>query len=110
MLQALCGVAPRVVLSYPASEADRALRASPLLSFFVGAQAEQGEGAEPPECLSRARSPSLPLETLNDNRGLPLAHTLEGGSDLLETQALNPLWGYVRYRLLAKGSSPIRNR
>jgi len=106
MLQALCGVAPRVVLSYPASEADRALRPSPLLSFFVGAQVEQGEGAEATECLSRARCTSLPLETLNDNRGLPLAHILEGGSDLLETQALNPLWGYVRYRLLAKGLKP----
>ena len=106
MLQALCGVAPRVVLSYPASEADRALRPSPLLSFFVGSQAQGADGGLLPERRSFARGASLPLETLNDDRGLPLAQTLEGGSDLLETQALNPLWGYVRYRLLAKGLKP----
>ncbi|AHG64686.1 PD-(D/E)XK nuclease family protein [Advenella mimigardefordensis] len=106
MLQALCGVAPQVVLSHPASEADRALRPSPLLSFFVGASAGQGESVGVSECLSRARCAALPLETLSDNRGLPLTKMLEGGSDLLETQALNPLWGYVRYRLLAKGLRP----
>ncbi len=117
MLQALCEVAPKVVLSYPATEADRDLRPSPLLDGLIGksvdvsidGQERQGGGGKEAQKLasfSVARSESLALETLQDTRGLPLTEVLEGGSDLLETQALNPLWSYVRYRLLAKGLKP----
>lgn len=113
MLHALCSVAPCVVLSYPLADADRALRPSPLIGNVINEGIDQptaaaSGSAESSDAASSslARSMRLPLENLTDNTGLPLTQTLEAGSDLLETQALNPLWAYVRYRLLAKGLKP----
>ncbi len=110
VLQALCEVAPEVVLSYPATEADRALRPSPLIDSVASPEAQNAEQVESPPSgqipTTTARGEPVELETLSDTRGLPLAKVLEGGSDMLETQALNPLWSYVRYRLNAKGLKP----
>ena len=108
MLRALCEVAPKVVLSYPMMEADRALRPSPLLEAWAAGQSpdQTGEQASAGDIRSAVRMAPLPLESREDRRGLAATEAIEGGSDLLETQALNPLWAYVRHRLGAKALQP----
>ncbi len=108
MLRALCAVAPKVVLSYPMMDADRALRPSALLdAWATGSTLDDAWAADAlSDSASTVRMTPLPLESREDRRGLAATGVIEGGSDLLETQALNPLWAYVRHRLGARALQP----
>jgi len=88
----LCRCAPEIIVSHPLMEGERRLRPAPLIAALP-------REAEPDCALSL---PSVaPIEELVDTMGLPLSgeHPSSGGLDVLETQARNPLWAYVRYRL-----------
>ena len=96
LYQSLCRCAREVVLSHPLLDGERELRPAPLIAALPvapGPAVEQEAGGIP-----------AGLETLSDERGLPLepeART-RGGLDVLDTQARNPMWAYVRHRLGAR--------
>lgn len=95
---ALCTCAPEVIVSHAHTEGERELRPSPLI-------ADLRETAWRPS--SAAAVPALPQQVLDDERGPPLpapsgdGHAVgaTGGLDVLDTQARNPLWAFVRHRL-----------
>jgi len=95
---ALCRCAPEVVVSHAHLDGERELRPSPLIAQ-VPAMPWQAPAAAP-------LSP-LPQQVLDDERGpaLPPAAPdsppagATGGLDVLDTQARNPLWAFVRHRL-----------
>lgn len=94
MYTALCRCAPEVVVSHAHLEGERELRPSPLI-----AQVPLMDWQMP----AAAESEILPQQVLVDDRGpaLPLAGAAgaTGGLDVLDTQARNPLWAFVRHRL-----------
>src|SRR3546814_16280799 len=51
---------------------------------------------------------ALPKESLDDMEGPPLAEGNRGGGglDVLDTQARNPLWAFVRHRLGGRELAP----
>lgn len=87
----LLGSAARVWLSHAAREGERELRASPFLAAFPVHDFEP----EAPSC------PALPLEFVVDEQGPPVmqGEPVRGGIALLDAQARNPLWAFVRFRL-----------
>ena len=95
---ALCRCAPEVVVSHAHLDGERELRPSPLIAD-VPPMAWQAPAAVPPE--------ALPQQTLDDERGPALQVSAPerasagatGGLDVLDTQARNPLWAFVRHRL-----------
>lgn len=104
---ALCCCAPEVVVSHALMEGERELRPSPFIAAVP---------------LTDWRSPCretdipLPLQRIDDHRGPPLpppgadaraGRTVgaRGGLDVLDTQARNPLWAFVRHRLGARALS-----
>lgn len=96
----LCKVAPVVNLSSPRFEGERQLRASPLIQALTPTEAIEGPSID---LESRWESPIL--EVWTDDRGPPLGvnEKVQGGVSVLETQAINPLWAFFRYRLGVKG-------
>jgi len=95
---ALCRCAPEVVVSHAHLDGERELRPSPLIAQV------------PPmawQAPVRAPQAPLPQQVLDDERGpaLPPATPdsppagAAGGLDVLDTQARNPLWAFVRHRL-----------
>lgn len=73
-------------------DGERELRPSPLIA---GAAPLDWTPARP------AAAEPLPQESLDDRQGPPLAPGGRGGGglDVLDTQARNPLWAFVRHRL-----------
>jgi len=98
LFAALCTCAPEMIVSHAHTEGERELRASPLIAGLAES------GWRPAAALSRSL---LPLQSLDDERGPPLpaptgeapAAGARGGLDVLDTQARNPLWAFVRHRL-----------
>ncbi len=98
---ALCRCAPEVVVSHAHLDGERELRPSPLIAD-VPPMAWQAPAA--------AAAEVLPQQVLDDERGPPLAAPAPdspragatGGLDVLDTQARNPLWAFVRHRLGAR--------
>jgi probable DNA repair protein len=96
MFSHLCILAPEVVVSSAMHEGERGLRPSALIQGIALAQ------------QSLAQPDSFPtpseLESIEDNQAPPLgpADEIGGGVALLETQARNPQWAFVRYRLGAR--------
>jgi len=92
----LCRCAPELIVSHPAMEGERALRPAPLIAALPAASWVEAAPHVPV---------GAPIEELDDTRGLPLSgeRRVSGGLDVLETQARNPLWAYVRHRLGARG-------
>jgi len=94
----LCACAPVVIASHPAMAGERSLRPAPLIAALPW-------HAAPPTAVppAKERRP-IHLEERNDTAGLPLSSNTAttGGLDVLETQARNPLWAYVRHRLGAR--------
>lgn len=88
---ALLASAPRVWLSHPAQEGERALRPSPCIAALPEVRAE----------------PDLPLppvwdlECIVDDHGPALqgTATTQGGIALIDAQARNPLWAFAKFRL-----------
>ncbi|KRC84524.1 PD-(D/E)XK nuclease superfamily protein [compost metagenome] len=99
MYAALCRCAPEIIVSHSHMDGERELRPSPLiaataLSNWTPARADD--------------QASLPQEALDDTRGPPLAAGNRGGGglDVLDTQARNPLWAFVRHRLGGRELAP----
>lgn len=86
--------APQVYFSYPQFEGERALRPSPCIAGLAA--------------VDFALQPALPqpfeLESCSDDQGPPLreGEKIQGGIAVIDTQARNPLWAFVRYRLGAR--------
>ncbi len=100
IFSALSCCASEVVVSYPRREGERELRPSPLIAGLPVAQ------WTPP--ISQPLL-SLPQEVLVDEQGPPLQSGHEsgtGGADVLETQARNPMWAFVRHRLGGRALPP----
>ncbi|WP_459615160.1 PD-(D/E)XK nuclease family protein [Bordetella sp. 2513F-2] len=95
---ALCACAPEVVVSHARMDGERELRGSPLIDAL------QETAWRPP---APVRAAPLPQQVLQDDRGPPLPAAqgqaavagATGGLDVLDTQARNPLWAFVRHRL-----------
>lgn len=92
MYAALCRCAPEIIVSHAHMDGERELRPSPLIA---GAAPLDWTPARP------AAAEPLPQESLDDRQGPPLAPGGRGGGglDVLDTQARNPLWAFVRHRL-----------
>lgn len=86
----LC-TAAEVRLSYPRFEGERELRPSPCMAGVPIRNAS----------LQNAAAASVRLETLVDEQGPPLSEhePVKGGIGVIDTQARNPLWAFVRFRL-----------
>lgn len=91
MFQALLCTAPRVWVSHAMQEGERVLRPSPLIALL-----ETEEHA-----WQRPHVAPVAMESLVDDQGPPLppGAVTRGGIAVIDTQARNPLWAFVRYRL-----------
>lgn len=91
LFQALSRCAPVITFSYAAYEGERELRPSPFIQHL------SAEPAEPPGPAGTA----LMLEAVADQQGppLPSGQLTGGGLGVIDTQARNPLWAFVKYRL-----------
>ncbi len=98
ILEHLQRCAPTLVFSYPLRDGDQALRPCPL----IAAHREQPAAPLAPYFPVQVTT----LESLRDERGpaVPADEVLSGGTDLLKSQAICPLWSFVRYRL---GAAPL---
>ncbi|HCW18370.1 PD-(D/E)XK nuclease family protein [Achromobacter sp.] len=99
MYAALCRCAPKLIVSHAHMDGERELRPSPLIA---GAALTDWTPAEADAVAA------LPQESLDDNQGPPLAPGNRGGGglDVLDTQARNPLWAFVRHRLGGRELAP----
>ncbi|MFF7057556.1 PD-(D/E)XK nuclease family protein [Achromobacter spanius] len=99
MYAALCRCAPDIIVSHAHMDGERELRPSPLIA---GAALTDWT---PPLADATA---ALPQESLDDRQGPPLAAGNRGGGglDVLDTQARNPLWAFVRHRLGGRELAP----
>ncbi len=97
MYRQLCALAPDVVLSAPRHEGERGLRPSALIQDVPLTSHDKLVPNEQPGCEA--------LEFIEDSQAPVLRpeENVKGGIALLETQARNPLWAFVRYRLGAYG-------
>ncbi|MGE4124821.1 MAG: PD-(D/E)XK nuclease family protein [Pusillimonas sp.] len=88
----LCRLAPHVWFSHALHAGESELRPSP----FITPVGLVEQAVEP-----RAQDTSLVLDVLLDERGPRLAadENVSGGIALLDAQARNPLWAFVKYRL-----------
>ncbi|SAI65626.1 Inactivated superfamily I helicase [Bordetella ansorpii] len=95
---ALCTCAAEIIVSHAHTEGERELRPSPLIADLPETGWRPGLAAA---------DAVLPQQSLDDERGPPLpapagdgpAAGARGGLDVLDTQARNPLWAFVRHRL-----------
>lgn len=97
IFEALCLTAPSIIVSSALYDGERALRPSPLIVSL-----------EPsPDVWSPSKSEYVKplLERITDERGPMVAEDekISGGIGLLETQARNPLWAFIRHRLGVRG-------
>ncbi|MFU1982820.1 PD-(D/E)XK nuclease family protein [Bordetella hinzii] len=96
---ALRACAPELVVSCAEHDGERELRPSPLIADapLLAAAPRRGDAA-----------PAWPLQSLVDESGPPLDPGGEstGGLDVLDTQARNPQWAFVRHRLGARELAP----
>ncbi|WJJ94120.1 hypothetical protein [Neopusillimonas aromaticivorans] len=88
----LCRLAPQVWFSHALHAGESELRPSPFITAIAQVDLEDGV---------QALRDRVSLEILRDERGPPLAadEKVSGGIGLLDTQARNPLWAFVKYRL-----------
>ncbi|MGN6459329.1 MAG: PD-(D/E)XK nuclease family protein, partial [Achromobacter mucicolens] len=99
MFAALCRCAPGIIVSHAHMDGERELRPSPLIAALSLTE------------WTPARTEAqavLPQESLDDSQGPPLAAGNRGGGglDVLDTQARNPLWAFVRHRLGGRELAP----
>lgn len=100
LFQALTEIAPSVTMSWPVRDEQQTLRASPLLAglpFY-----------EPPESPVLALPAKTALQTWVDGAcpALLTDERISGGVALLDTQARNPMWAFVRHRLHTRALEP----
>ena len=93
----LCQTAPSIVLSSPLFEGERALRPSPLIRSFEPSA----------DCWTPLAPVLVPpsIERVRDDQGPKVEsdEKISGGIGLLELQARNPLWAFIRHRLGVRG-------
>lgn len=91
LYRALLRTAPQVWVSHALHEGERELRPSPCIEGLP-----PGQAPALPEPLSRCA-----LESIRDEQGPPLlpGTQVRGGIAVIDTQARNPLWAFVKYRL-----------
>ncbi|TAL77205.1 MAG: hypothetical protein EPN76_08780 [Burkholderiaceae bacterium] len=94
LYQALLRCAPRVSVSHALLDGERELRPSPCIEDLAAA---------PAAALSRPAA-SCELERVTDDSGPALleGEDIRGGIAVIDTQARNPLWAFVKYRLGAR--------
>lgn len=111
MYAALCRCAPEVVVSHAHMDGERELRPSPLIAQVALIDWQMPESVAPAllpqQVLHDDRGPALAQRVSTDEpmpRALPSARMAgaTGGLDVLDTQARNPLWAFVRHRLGAR--------
>ena len=100
LYQHLLTSAPNIIVSVALHDGERELRASPFIPKPVRAD-------RPMAFWQRSITP-LELESLLCDRAPTVLQqeVISGGTSLLETQAKNPLWAFLRYRLHASGLQP----
>ena len=91
MFESLLCTAPQVWVSHAVQEGERELRASPLVVSYP----------LEPHSWRWPDIQAAPMELVVDDKGpaLPPGATTKGGIAVIDTQARNPLWAFVRYRL-----------
>ncbi len=101
--QRLLSSANEVVFSWAKKDADRELRASPLLSQLAFTDAIDSISTMA-EMLSTKKIHENLLERIDDQiaPAITLTEKLRGGSALFEAQAICPAWAFYQYRLGAK--------
>ncbi|HLS51434.1 MAG TPA: PD-(D/E)XK nuclease family protein [Burkholderiaceae bacterium] len=103
LFQALLETAPEVYLSHAERDGEELLYPSPLISHYpltpLIAEAERSL----PSALARVFDDQPSIEVFVDDRGPAIsdAHRTRGGSGVIDTQARNPLWAFVKFRLRA---------
>ncbi len=100
LTERLLSSADTVVLSYPLTDGERALRPSALLDEVPRVSLDQLPQAQLPGPYAWPPLAS-PLETYADEQGPGLAndHAMRGGSRLVEDQAACPFRAFARHRL-----------
>ncbi|WP_051710829.1 PD-(D/E)XK nuclease family protein [Andreprevotia chitinilytica] len=95
LFERLCQCAPNIIVSHAELDGERELRASPLIAALP-----EFDWIAPAAALAK---PAI-VERLQDEQGPALNErdTVAGGTGVLETQAKNPQWAFVRYRLGAQ--------
>jgi probable DNA repair protein len=101
LFKALCGLAPRMIFSWPGRDGDKPIRPSPMIADLPAA---------PSDSWLSARDPSQALlaqQVWQDEAQVPLLPTERprGGVAVLERQAINPCWAFFTYRLGVDGLS-----
>ena len=101
--QRLLNSASEIVFSWARKEADRELRASPLLDNLAVGHASAVVDTIA-ETLSENSAGESLIEMMDDHIAPPIlpTETLRGGSALFEAQAVCPAWLFYQYRLGAK--------
>ena len=99
----LLNSASEIVFSWARKEADRELRASPLLDNLPIGQGNTGVQTVA-EILSEDSAAASLIELIDDHMAPPISatETLRGGSALFEAQAVCPAWLFYQYRLGAR--------
>lgn len=93
--------APEVVMSHALHEGESELRPSPFISGWPTQAAASFVKAETDKFASGLLTE---MEVLADNQGPALSaqERVRGGVQVLDDQARNPLWAFVKYRLHAR--------
>ena len=88
----LCRLAPQVCFSHALHAGESELRPSPFIASIGAVELAAGP---------TWHDAPVALDTLPDEQGPPLTadEKISGGIALLDTQARNPLWAFVKYRL-----------
>lgn len=99
LFKALCGLAPRIVFSWPARDGDKPIRPSPMIADVP--LMTDPAGLAWPDTVDAL----LVKEVWQDEAQVPVMplEKPKGGVDLLETQAVNPCWAFFKYRLGVDG-------
>lgn len=101
LLTLWCASANEVVVSWPAREGEKTLRASPLLADLAARAASHTiEGLPEPDMPATFAAPAN-LQRIADARAPAVGEDemVRGGTSLLQAQALCPAWAFYRYRL-----------
>ncbi|MVW71963.1 PD-(D/E)XK nuclease family protein [Bordetella sp. 15P40C-2] len=104
LYSALCCCAPELIVSHALMDGERELRPSPLIAQVPLTDwqlpAREASISLPQQLLDDHHGPALPPPAMHE--GARRAAGAKGGLDVLDTQARNPLWAFVRHRLGAR--------
>jgi ATP-dependent helicase/nuclease subunit B len=90
--------APEVHFSYPLRREDEPLRPSPVITVFN----ERPDRYTPGPGIAASWFAARRLETIVDERGVPFAGEVAGGTGLLAAQSACPFQAFATYRMSAR--------